>query len=87
MGLAQTPLANARCGRFQLKPLKIGTRVKVKRLWAYLPTPHPTEKLFRDVYERLRRGGENREMHTGQFASCTEIRVGRGGYMRPPIPS
>jgi hypothetical protein len=55
-GLANTPLANARCDTLRLKLLKIGAlvRVTVRRIWLSLSSAYPYQQLFAQIVRNLR---------------------------------
>lgn len=56
-GLAGTELEKAQCNTIRLKLLKIGAliRVTVRRIWVSLSESYPYARIFRRVYEKLRR--------------------------------
>ena len=57
LGLEGTELEKAQCNTIRLKLLKIGAqiRVTVRRIWVSLSESYPYAKIFRRVYEKLRR--------------------------------
>jgi hypothetical protein len=56
VGLAGTPLANARCDTIRLKLLKIGARVliTVRRVWLSLSSAYPYQQIFSQALANLR---------------------------------
>ena len=57
LGLQGTELAGAQCSTIRLKLLKIGAaiQVTVRKVWVSLAESYPYQRLFRQVYEHLRR--------------------------------
>lgn len=57
LGLKGTKLAKAQCNTIRLKLLKIGAQIKitVRKVWVSLSESYPYQRLFKQVYENLRR--------------------------------
>jgi hypothetical protein len=56
LGLADTEMDQAQCSTIRLRLLKIGAQIQVsvRRVWVRLASSYPFQKMFVDVYRRLR---------------------------------